>query len=137
MFIVVMFVRPDVLSVNTTNIQPDTKKLEQGPRPTHSLSPQTFTKSDKKNNICFSKVNFLLVGAVMNIGRENKFLLIETARRDSRAHRSNLYKLYFNTITLQSFQWRKINSQPFSLNTIQLTRQTLFMSSLQGLGASS
>ena len=88
MFIVVMFVRPDALSVNTTNIQPQTQRNWSRDPVLHSLSPQTFTKSDKKNNICFSKVNFLLVGALMNIGWENKFLLIVKpgqARQDTGA----------------------------------------------------
>ena len=52
-----------------------TKKLEHSP--THCSVSANSEGGEHKNNICFSEVNFLLVGALMNIGRQNKFLLIE------------------------------------------------------------
>ena len=74
MMIVVMLY---VLS-GTTNTQTGTHK-ETGAQPDPLLRSVSANSEggEHKNNICFSEVNFLLVGALMNIGRQNKFLLIE------------------------------------------------------------
>ena len=103
--------------------QDDTKKLEHSPAQRSSLFLQTLS------NICFSEVNFLLVGAVMNIGWENKLVLIVTRTEQLRSWTCTYCILIQSPCT--AFSEGKLIVIPFSLNTMQLTRQTLFMSSLR------
>ena len=70
----------------------------------------------------------------MNIGWENKFLLIVKpgqARQDTGAAELQLVNCILIQSRCKAFSAGKLIVIPFSLNTIQLTRQTLFMSSLR------
>ena len=122
--------------MNTTNIQPDTKKLEQAlPCPTYRLSPQTFTKSQQKQYLFFQgKFSACWCSDEYRPGKQ---ILIDCKEPGETVERRA--PTCINCILIQSrckaFSAGKLIVIPFSLNTIQLTRQTLFMSSLEAKGA--
>ena len=121
-----------VLTVNTTNIRPDTKKLEQGSPalPTDSLRKH-HQKSQQKQYLFF-RGKFSACWCCDEY-RPGKQILIDCKEPGETLERTA--PTCINCILIQSrckaFSAGKLIVIPFSLNTIQLTRQTLFMSSLR------
>ena len=122
-------------SVSEHNKYPatDTEKLEQGPRPTLTVSANIHQKWQEKQYLFFQgKFSACWCSDEYRLGKQ---ILIDCKARPGQArHWSSRGPTCINCILIQSrckaFSAGKLIVIPFSFNTIQLTRQTLFMSSL-------